>query len=152
MVFLDVRWDLNPESLPAGKYVKSRQTVKSLPCDMWPGIVLQEYRVECALPQDQSRFHSLCDAVVCCQTVINVYQRVPVIRHCGSPSNDAWCWTNLMLREMDLFVKFSGSPPSPSMTVISLQTEMRFIHEQYPMPFNGPGTMTQCQVSSLALR
>ncbi|GFV05073.1 hypothetical protein TNCV_222891 [Trichonephila clavipes] len=47
--------------------------------------------------------------------------------------------TGLRLCEMGWFVAFSRSPPYPSVTVIPLQIEMRFIPEQYPMPFDSPG-------------
>ncbi|GFT98520.1 hypothetical protein TNCV_1583661 [Trichonephila clavipes] len=53
-------------------------------------------RVECALQHEQSnRLHNLCDVEVPCQTVVNVDQRHPVIKHYVTPNHvdrsDARC-------------------------------------------------------------
>ncbi|GFX80247.1 hypothetical protein TNCV_2642631 [Trichonephila clavipes] len=47
-----------------------------------------------------------------------------------------------MLCEMGWFGALPGSPSYSSLAVIPPQTEKRFICEQYPMSFDGPGTMT----------
>ncbi|GFU66093.1 hypothetical protein TNCV_2857661 [Trichonephila clavipes] len=99
------------------KDVKSSQAVKNSSCDMGFGIVLLEYCVECALQQEQNnRLYNLCDVVNGCQTTVNVYQRRLVIKHYATPYHDAQCRTSLRS------VKW---------------VEMRFIDEQYPMPFAG---------------
>ncbi|GFW40223.1 hypothetical protein TNCV_5119041 [Trichonephila clavipes] len=62
-------------------------------------------------------------------------------------------WTGLTLGERGWFAEFSGPPLYSSTAVIPPQTETRFIREQYPMPFDDPGTMTMHprQVSSPVL-
>ncbi|GFX93995.1 hypothetical protein TNCV_3413571 [Trichonephila clavipes] len=59
----------------------------------------------------------------------------------------------LTLREIDQLESFSELQPYPSMAVIPPRTETKLIQEQYPMPFNGPGTktMTPHQASSPVL-
>ncbi|GFT14751.1 hypothetical protein TNCV_99471 [Trichonephila clavipes] len=54
---------------------------------------------------------------------------------------------------MGWFVVFSGSQPHPSPVIIPPQTGTKFIHEQYPMLFDGSGTitMTPHQASSPVL-
>ncbi|GFV84174.1 hypothetical protein TNCV_3038351 [Trichonephila clavipes] len=138
-----------------GKDVKSSQTVKSSPCDMWPSLVLLEYRVGCTQQKgENNRLYNLCDAAVHCKTVVNVYQRYHVIKYYATSNHDARCRIGLTLGELNWFVAFSESLPYPSMVVIPPQTGTRFICEQYPMSFDGPGTMTMApyQVSIHVMR
>ncbi|GFV46535.1 hypothetical protein TNCV_3234221 [Trichonephila clavipes] len=43
---------------------------------------------------------------------------------------------------MSWFVAFCGHSPYPSTTITPPRTEMSIIHEHYPIPFDGSGTMT----------
>ncbi|GFW26164.1 hypothetical protein TNCV_3396601 [Trichonephila clavipes] len=75
--------------------------LNSSPCDMWPGIVLLEYRVSCVLQEEQiKRLHNLCDAVVPCQIAVYMYQKQHVMKHCATANYDVRCGTGLTLGEM----------------------------------------------------
>ncbi|GFT43504.1 hypothetical protein TNCV_815481 [Trichonephila clavipes] len=77
-----------------GKDVKFSRTVKRSPCGMRSDSVLLEYRLECALQQEQSsRLHSLYDIAVLFQTAINVHQSRLVIKYYATPNHDSQCWT-----------------------------------------------------------
>ncbi|GFW48793.1 hypothetical protein TNCV_4243731 [Trichonephila clavipes] len=84
---------------------------------------------------------NLCDLVVSCQMVVNIYQMHPVIKHYATPNHDALCWTDLTHGEMGWLVAFSGSLSYESTDVIPEQTETKFIRELHPMPFDGSSTM-----------
>ncbi|GFW54522.1 hypothetical protein TNCV_2231961 [Trichonephila clavipes] len=67
--------------------------------------IFLDYRVGCTLQQGQNnRLYKLYDVEVRWQTVINVYQMRPVIKHYAIPNHDARCSTGLMLGEMGWFI------------------------------------------------
>ncbi|GFV59545.1 hypothetical protein TNCV_1270651 [Trichonephila clavipes] len=63
--------------------------------------------------------------------------------------HDDRCRTSFTLVEMGWFVAFTGSPSYQLMTIIPKQRNARFIREQYPLSFDGSGTMTLRQASTL---
>ncbi|GFS98858.1 transposable element Tc1 transposase [Trichonephila clavipes] len=67
----------------------------------------------------------------------NVYQRRHVFNHYATLKYDVRCRAGLTLGKNDWFVAFFGST-----VVIPPQAKTRFIREQYPKPFDDPGTMT----------
>ncbi|GFU62714.1 hypothetical protein TNCV_1518951 [Trichonephila clavipes] len=61
---------------------------------MQTGIALLDYRVGCAMQQEQNNMLlNLCEVVVYCQMAINVYQRYLRIKHYATPNQDSQCRT-----------------------------------------------------------